>query len=433
MTATSSPALPKIDDAAGMDSIVDGYFAGGLDALPDAQLSELVAASVSRPKVARASSFVLHAPLELLSRTALLPMVEPQARTQARQRLVWLGAAYKAAGEEVEAPAKRLYDQPQDALAELGAALSTGDAEAADSAAAWLAYALTPAELSCRLADAVIPRLSAAAHGSIFLFHLPRVAPRSAAVALTLRGLVRELAAEPDWNLSWYRQRDTVSCAPAELLEQLLKPRSPGDPGSPFIYPTMSLVERSGLAKEVLDAATRSLSVRQATQTLLRVAAWSMLQDDIERAPYGWSHCLSMPQAVLGIAHACTEPSDAVAVAATYVLGFRATLGRVAIDPQWKPELLKAAASDPLEALAAEPQVAAAAVWHAAAPLIPALVARLATAAAVHPDAHLAKYTHACFDAANADPAAARLYLAAAAYLGAWWAQRPGAGNPFLH
>ena len=60
------------------------------------------------------------------------------------------------------------------------------------------------------------------------------------------------------------------------------------------------------------------------------------------------------------------------------------------------------------------------------------MTARLATTAAVHPDAHLAKYTLACFDAAHADPPATRLYLAAAAFLGAWWAQLPLTDDPLL-
>ena len=45
----------------------------------------------------------------------------------------------------------------------------------------------------------------------------------------------------------------------------------------------------------------------------------------------------------------------------------------------------------------------------------------LATEAALHHDAHLAKYTLACFDAAANDRKTAPLFIAAAAYLGAWW------------
>ena len=45
----------------------------------------------------------------------------------------------------------------------------------------------------------------------------------------------------------------------------------------------------------------------------------------------------------------------------------------------------------------------------------------LATRAATHSDAHLVKYTLACFDAAADDPDHARLFLAAAGSLAGWW------------
>lgn len=67
------------------------------------------------------------------------------------------------------------------------------------------------------------------------------------------------------------------------------------------------------------------------------------------------------------------------------------------------------------------PRAAAAVAWHASSAERPAVVTTLATRAAVHRDAHLAKYTLACLDVAERDVAAAHLYLAAAAYLGAWW------------
>ena len=47
----------------------------------------------------------------------------------------------------------------------------------------------------------------------------------------------------------------------------------------------------------------------------------------------------------------------------------------------------------------------------------------LATRAALHRDAHVAKYTLACFDAAACDPDFTSLYFAAAAHLFDWWQQ----------
>jgi hypothetical protein len=183
----------------------------------------------------------------------------------------------------------------------------------------------------------------------------------------------------------------------------------------------MSLVEKSGLATSLLDAPTRGLDVRAASRVLLRVAAWSMLEEPTDHAAYGWSHCLTLPQAALGIAGALADPSDAVAVAATYVLGFRSIDGSVSIDPSWAPEPL-GARRDRREALTASPAEAASAIWHARRDELPLLVAHVVAAAAAHEDAHLAKYTLACLDAAADDPAAERLFLAAAAFLNAWWA-----------
>src|SRR6476659_270337 len=102
---------PLLADLSAAD-VPDSYARRDLGAVPDARLCELVAEVIARPKVAQADSFVLHAPLELLARTALLSMVEPQARELARQRIVWLGATYAAAGEDVGRSRGRSYNDP---------------------------------------------------------------------------------------------------------------------------------------------------------------------------------------------------------------------------------------------------------------------------------------------------------------------------------
>lgn len=386
--------------------------------LSDAQLTDAVADRVARPKVDGVDSFTLHAPLELLARTALLPLVEPDARGAARDRLAWLGEAFREAGDEVDEPAPRAYDDLATAAGHLTAAVNAGEIDDADATAAWLAAHATPVELAELLADDVIPRLSAAGHGSILLYLLPRAAPRSQSAARPLRGLVRELARYPDWGLTWHLDRGPVPAGGGDLVAALRRPRNPGDPGSDFIFPTMSLVEGSGLAEELLDGPTRAASLAQAVEDLQRLAAASMLQDAPEAAPYGWTHCLTMPQAVLGLARTgAADVEPAIAVAATFVLGFRATQGTVAVDPSWSPPV----GGEPLEALDGTPAEAAAATWHATSEERAAVVARLASRAAAHEDAHLAKYTLACIDAARDDPGASRLYLAAAAHLSAWW------------
>ena len=84
------------------------------------------------------------------------------------------------------------------------------------------------------------------------------------------------------------------------------------------------------------------------------------------------------------------------------------------------------------EALAAGPHPAAAHVLRRGDMADDEVVAELVWCAAVHPDAHLAKYTVSCLDAASLDPEHRSLYVAAAAYLSGWWAMRPATDDPIL-
>lgn len=329
----------------------------------DAELVAACAAVIDVPKAAPPDSFLLHAPLELLARALLLTEVPEHQRALARDRLRWLADRYEAAG--ASAPSS----QPGP----------------------------TPA------VDDVLVSLAAAGHAPILLALRSRVA----AVPPTFgdRLVAAELTRAPDWRLAWPARRSTDGTGSGDLEDRLAAPRSPGDPGSNFIHPTMSLVDRSGLAAEVLDEPLRGMTVPQARRVLLRVAARSMLQDDPSAAPYGWTHCLTMPQAVLDSASHGADPDLAVGVAATDVLGFRATLGTTRLDPTWIPE----------------PGSAAHVAWTADDDELGRITAELATFGSVHPDAHVAKYTLAGLDAARADPPAARLFLAAVAHLHQWW------------
>jgi hypothetical protein len=203
-----------------------------------------------------------------------------------------------------------------------------------------------------------------------------------------------------------------------ELFDALATLPSLGVPGSTFIFPTMNQVERTGVAAAHLAVPCRRVDLHAGAAAIERAAALSMLQEPTDHAPYGWTHCLTLPQAVLGIAHATASPRQALAVAATYVAGFRTSVAVAPLVDHYAPPDPGIDASD---ALRAEPGDAAAAVWHAPASAVAAIVTNLATAAATHEDAHLVKYVLACLDAAATHPAEARLYLAAAARLTAWW------------
>jgi hypothetical protein len=333
--------------------------------MTDAELIAQCAAVIDVPKQAPANSFVLHAPLELLARAILLPRVPDAARAAARDRLQWVADTYAAAGPSIEEP-PTLVD-----------------------------FDMTEVTLS----------LAAAGHAPILWSLRPRVAEVDPTFGL---GLVStEVGRYPDWTMLWPTKRDAHGSPSGDLTARLASPRAPGDPGSDFIYPTMHLVDDSGLASEVLDAPLCGLSVDAARRDLLRVAAQSMLQDNPDAAPYGWTHCLTMPQAVLRGVDFGADPDVAVAVAGLYVLGFRATQGRVTLDGDWQPR----------------PDSAAARVWSAHDDDLPPLIDELIAYGAAHEDAHVAKYTLACLDAAEEDPEARTLFLAALAHLQEWWQQ----------
>lgn len=378
----------------------DAWERSPLAPISDARLVAAAVAAITPPKLAAPSSFVLHAPLELLARAALLPHVAPEARGPARRQIAAVAVRYALAGAEVDTPDGAFRNEAV-ALAALLDALRSSDAQGADTALCFLLPRVSWWQLRAALVDEVMPRLGAAAHAPILLATLPRVADRVAGAAGLLRAPLRTVAAAWHQRLSWHLEAAAPPAPtdPAQaLLQALTAPARVV--ASSSIASTMEAVERHGNAATHLAGPARALTPAQAERVLLRVAALSMLQDDPAHAPYGWSHCLTLPQAVLANADVARDPGALVAVAATHVLGFRATLGKVALDTD-KP--LPAFADAPAEQ-----------------------ITPLATRAALHPDAHLAKYTLACFDAAARDTEAAPLFLAAAASLGAWWDNRDG-------
>src|SRR5215213_9533884 len=355
MPGLASIAVPDVHAA---------YLARGIDSWSDRRLAAEVAEVVAVPKEAPADSFILHAPLELLARVGLLPFVRPEARDAARRRMVWLAASYAAAGRPVERtpPAEDLAIG--DAADRLVAALAAGDLDDVDRYAAALGRRATPDQLRGLLAEPVAASLAAAAHGSILLYLLAQVAPRGEVTGAVLRGPARELARMPQWRLHWFEDPDEPIAA-TPMADALLDVPALGLPGSAFIHPIMNQAEESGVATKLLSGVIgHRPDAVAARRDLARVAAWSMLEEPPDHAPYGWSHCLTMPQAVLGLAGRGASERTAVAVAATHVVGFRAALGAVTIHGNWRPPA--PATTDLVEAIGAGPLEAAASAWHAA-------------------------------------------------------------------
>jgi hypothetical protein len=358
-------------------------------------LDPTVAAAIralSVPRAAPADSFVLHAPLELVARIGILDRLDDDDRPAALARIEELVATYEAAGAPVAPPSVGAWAGATEAAADLEAALAAGDLDAVDAAAAWLGEHVDARRARLALGATLAPSLAAAGHAPIGLHLLTKVANGSLPTTL-LRGPLREVARHPDWRLTWFdRPAATAGDASCTLEERLRAVPHLGRPGSDFIFPLMTQAEGSGAAAAAIGPSLAD-DVEAARRTLLRAAAWSMLHDDPTQAPYGWTHCLTMPQAVLALAPDALDPTTAVSVAGTFVVGFRAAHGVEELGPLGDAD--------------GEPEG-------------PDLTAAL-RAASVHPDAHLAKYVLACAHAAEEDPAWRGTYHRAAAHLVGWW------------
>jgi hypothetical protein len=221
--------------------------------------------------------------------------------------------------------------------------------------------------------------------------------------------------------MQWVRDLEAGAGDDVAFMKGLAQTPRLGLPNSDFIFPIVNQVDEAGVASEVING-TIPADVTTAAAVSLRVAARSMLQDDPAFAPYGWTHCLTLPQAIFEIMPWVSDTHRAAAIAATYVVAFRAAEGRDALDTDWMPE---PTSTGLLESLEADPAIAAGAWYHASdaarAEALPELVGR----ATSHEDAHLAKYALACLAAAQRDRAQRSLYLAAAASLAAWWVANP--------
>lgn len=395
---TTATAASDVSTVSGIDppALRDEYARRAIDTWSDRRLVEAVTEVVAVPRVDPADSFVLHAPLELAARAALLPRVPPADRRLARLHILAVAAQYEAFGPPVEEADERPLRAGTDPAEWLLDAIGAGDPDEAARAAGAVAAGGAGAVIA--LIDEIAASTAAAGHAPIFLYHLDQGGARGGPAPELLRPLARELARNPQWHIDWTEHpRADFATRPEVVAEVVGATPIVGVPGSAFIHPLMMQVDDSGLAASLLGDVVGDYS-DEAARALLRVAARSMLAERCDHARYGWTHCLTMPQALLGLARRSARPGRLLALAATEVVAFRAALGEAA---------LPAAIVSPLTPL--EPD-------------------ELARAAATAHDAHVVKYALACLDAAAFDPPEAALYLAAGRRLLDCWAA--GGGDP---
>ncbi len=420
---------PNIEKLSGIgrDRVVEAYRTRQLESFNDRELFRAAASIVAKPKLAL-SSFTMHAPLEVMARYTLLPLVSPADRELARIQLVATVAHYEARGEVAPSTLQKLSTmRTTEAVAQLRRALQEGNVELADALCLRLADDCgLPAALDS-IAELSLRTLTGAAHTHIGLMLIARMWSDVGPAALSLaRTGVRMLAQAPDMNLRRVTRHRMIE-NPEKELESLLSqvPRLPTAKFTAGLQAIMQSAEDAGLVDQIVGDALLSSedaeSCEGALRAVCRVAAYSMLSDNPEYAKYGWTHCLTMPQAAWALTRFLSARSfvaQAAHSAATWVMGIRAAAGNGSLN--LSPEL-QPAAMELSEALVHSPAAAASVAWFASAEQRPEVVRTLATEAAIRNDAHLVKYVFACLDAARQDPSHAHLFHAAAAYLSASW------------
>jgi hypothetical protein len=392
----------------------DEWSRSALSICEDTALIEAAIDVITRPKRTALSSFALHAPLELLARARLLPLIDVRARDLARRRIGEVATRYAAAGEEVmQSPCT--FETSDLALSALINALNSGDAHTASCAMNFLSMQSTSIsvnDLRRATVDWVLPRLGAAGHAPILLAALPWAAQSFRNAVRLLCAPIYYLAGSGAGSMTWFNELTSSSTAnthfaAVNVLQETLRATPHIKSLSNSIAPTLLCAQPHITASPAFVNACASVDIADAERVILRVAALSMLHDDTKSAPYGWTHCLTLPQAVLQNRDAARDDCAAIAMAASYVYAFRATQSTVALT---------------------QSQIASATAICDDAPSHHRNEHKrqLATRAAIHHDAHLAKYTLACFDAASTDPAAASLYYCAAQRLSDFWQLQDG-------
>lgn len=414
-------------------NLVDGYEDRALGELSDAELFDQICPIVARPPARGLTSFTLHAPLEVMARYGLMRLVEPSERELARLQMVASAAVYGHQVDLIPAPA-RVYSfaDANTAAGELTSTFASGDADGMEAMVLSVALQFGTKSLLNLLTPLALPTLTGASHSHIGLWLLLRHAePAGVEDASLLRAAARALAADPTGQMKSFQGMSIdgtqhLKTPPEQVSKEILDKFADPAKGTLSGQSIRELVEagektgnvdalfgdfiRHDLSQPQIDAAFRAF---------LRVSAHSMLQDDLEQAKFGWSHCLNLPQSAFGLSSVTTNRKLALAAALVWVVAYRSVLSDRALDFGWHPQPIKDASV--LEALQTSPAAAASRVWHAPDAELSAIWRILATEASIRNDVHLVKYTRACLDMGAFDPEHVRLYLAAAAHLCALW------------
>jgi|GEM_PF-4005186 len=417
-----------------LDRVGELYRERRLSEVSDRELFRACIPLLAEPKQ-ETTGFTLHAPLEVMARYRMLPLLAPADRDLARMQMLAMVARYQASGESIPPPQTIALNADQ-AEAELRKAASEGDVERADAICTGLADEYGVKVLLRSIADLALETLTAATHTHIGLMHIARIWGEAGPVAAQLaRTGLRAMAQEPVARLKPVSKHRVLK-DPQSDLEFILSQVPAQPPSVKGIRPLLEDAEKAGLFEELLGDALLSSRdpgmCKAASRAACRIAALSMLGDSTEfpaslstfpcqAAKFIWTHCLTMPQAAWMLTQFVPQPqfaAQATHVGAAWVIGLRYCYGNGALELQPSFESPR---TDFAAALAESPRAAAATAWAAGPEDRPELVRIMATESTIRSDAHLVKYVRACLDAVEQSPADERLFHASAAYLCSIW------------
>ena len=374
------------------------------------------------------SSFELHAPLEVMARYHLLPWLGYEFRQAAHAQMLATALDFRRIAKPFpvkrRGAAKVLPGSWQEYEAGMGAEASWQDI-AADLQQP---HGHDLRAVMHLLGDRIIANAGAAGHGHVLLAHVvdadswicERLAPH-------IRMFVEWYASDDDTEMAAVLD-DLWILVAAEDVEDVVDflaaiPRGTADSEHRGIRGVLDRALKTGFDCSVADGEDAWPLAR--CVAAMEVAARFMLleTDELE---YGWSHCLTLPEAACTLAENVGDGDLPTHVALSYVAAFISALRSGAPLPPLKDDessgtqvdLLRALTGD--SALGDAPAVALgmkeeelAGSWQ--------LICSLAS---VRPDAHLVKYVFACLRCASGRSLHHRLFLAAAAKLLAAWMQR---------
>ncbi len=298
-----------------------------------------------------------------------------------------------------------------------------------------------PVNLVQVLTPLALPTLTGASHSHIGLWLLLRHARTSdIGDAALLRAAARALAGAPKDTLQSFKGmaldggkplRQPASEVEQEIAKKLKDPPRTKIANLPGMRGLITAGEATGSADTLFgDFIRNDLTNEQidaAFRATLRICAHNMLQHETQYAKFGWSHCLTLPQAACGLSNFNIDRKLALAATLVWTTAYRSVMSDRALNMDWQPAKLEGSASL-IEALKTSPAAAAARVWYADPNEFAQVKQTLATQASIRTDQHLIKYTRACLDMISFDPDQEKLYLAAAAHLCAVWVkERPEA------